>query len=42
MGGKIIKTNIDSAADEMWNKTMLNDGCIEYHDFREWLKKESD
>lgn len=37
----LLKTDSDSAADEIWNLTMLNDGCVEYHDFRNWLREES-
>lgn len=28
--------------DEIWNETILNDGCIDYYDFRKWLKEESE
>lgn len=37
----LLKIDSDSAADEIWNETILNAGCIDYHDFRKWLKEES-
>lgn len=38
----LLKIDSDSAADEIWNETILNDGCIDYYDFRKWLKEESE
>ena len=38
----LLKTNLDSASDEIWNETVLNDDCIDYHDFRKWLREKSD
>lgn len=38
----LLKLDSDSAADEIRNETMLNDEHIEYHDFRGWLREESE
>lgn len=37
----LLKTECDSAADEIWYETILNDGCLNSHDFRLWLEEES-
>lgn len=33
-------SSIDSASDEIWNMTKLNDEFEDYHQLRDWLKEE--
>lgn len=37
----LLKIDSDSAADEIWSKITLNNGCLDYHDFKRWLREEN-
>lgn len=34
----LLKSDVCSAADELWNQTVLNDGHVDLGDFRKWLE----
>ncbi len=34
----LLKSDLDVAASELWNQAVLNKGCVELSDFKEWLK----
>lgn len=38
----LLKSDMDSAASELWFETVLNEGHVDLSDFKEWLKSNAE